>query len=93
MNRYVATLIVFNALLGLVGCANPVSTGASAPAPMASSSSPASSSFVLTSTGSSVQAADNPLIPGATGRTIVPGNNSTIAGDQSATWQQRTGTP
>lgn len=36
-------------------------------------------------------AASNPNVPGATGRTIIPGNNSTIAGDAEATRQQQTG--
>jgi len=88
MNRSIITAIVFNALLGLAGCADMASTGATASVPAASASPP----FILTSSGSNVQAADNPLVPGATGRTIVPGDNSTIAGDQAATSLQRTGT-
>jgi hypothetical protein len=35
--------------------------------------------------------ANNPNVPGATGRTIVPGDNGTIAGDRSATMNFRTG--
>jgi hypothetical protein len=35
--------------------------------------------------------ADDPNVPGATGRVIVPGDNSTIAGDSLATLMQRTG--
>ena len=31
----------------------------------------------------------NPNVPGATGRTIVPGSNSTMAGDAEATSQQQ----
>jgi hypothetical protein len=37
------------------------------------------------------QAAANPNVPGATGTTIVPGDNSTIAGDAEATRTQQTG--
>ncbi|HYZ24019.1 MAG TPA: hypothetical protein VE690_17865 [Rhodopila sp.] len=33
--------------------------------------------------------AQGPDSPGWTGRTIVPGNNSTIAGDAEATYQQQ----
>jgi hypothetical protein len=36
--------------------------------------------------------AQNPNVPGATGRTIVVGNHSTIAGDEGATRNQQTGT-
>jgi hypothetical protein len=34
--------------------------------------------------------AEDPSVPGATGRTIVPGSHSTIAGDRSASEAQRT---
>ncbi len=36
-------------------------------------------------------AAENPTVPGATGMTIVKGNNSTISGDRRATTEQKTG--
>src|ERR1700712_2202938 len=39
-----------------------------------------------------VPAQQNPYVPGATGRTIVPGTNSTIASDSAPTTQERTGT-
>jgi len=39
-----------------------------------------------------VPASQNPQVPGATGRTIVPGNNSTVAGAGRSTEEQRTGT-
>lgn len=32
-------------------------------------------------------------VPGATGKTVVPGSTSTIAGDQHATSQAKTNTP
>lgn len=35
--------------------------------------------------------AKNPNAPGATGTTVVPGNNSTVTGDSSATRRQQTG--
>jgi hypothetical protein len=35
--------------------------------------------------------ATNANVPGATGNTVVPGNNSTIAGDRPATMRSRTG--
>jgi hypothetical protein len=37
------------------------------------------------------QSASNPNVPGATGRTIVEGDRSTIAGDAKATRMQQTG--
>jgi hypothetical protein len=38
-----------------------------------------------------INPATDPNVPGATGTTIVPGDNSTIAGDAAATLMQRTG--
>jgi hypothetical protein len=35
--------------------------------------------------------AENPDVPGATGRSIVPGDNSSLSGDAAATMMQRTG--
>jgi hypothetical protein len=35
--------------------------------------------------------ANNPHVPGATGRTVVPGNRSTAAGDSSGTLEQKSG--
>ena len=34
--------------------------------------------------------AQNPYTPGATGTTVVPGSNSTIAGDSQATYDDKT---
>jgi hypothetical protein len=39
-----------------------------------------------------VPPSQNPYVPGATGRTIVQGTNSTMADDSRATVEQRTGT-
>ncbi len=36
-------------------------------------------------------AATNPHKPGATGSTVVPGNNSTVAGDRAATGKAQSG--
>ena len=47
-----------------------------------------STSNKRTTTGSSDAA--NPRTPGATGTTIVPGNNSSVAGDADATRRQQT---
>jgi hypothetical protein len=35
-------------------------------------------------------AAQNPHVPGATGQTVVPGTNSTVAGDRAATATSKT---
>lgn len=43
------------------------------------------------SSGRYGQDASNPNVPGATGRTIVPGDPSTIAGDAQATRMMQTG--
>ncbi len=39
----------------------------------------------------STSRAGNPHQPGATGKTVVPGNNSTIGSDNEATTRQKTG--
>src|SRR4051812_1527618 len=39
-----------------------------------------------------VPASQNPHVPGATGRTIIPGTTSTVAGDSRSTVEERTGT-
>jgi hypothetical protein len=36
-------------------------------------------------------AAQNPHVPGATGKTVVPGTTSTVAGDRSSTANAKTG--
>ena len=35
-------------------------------------------------------AAQNPHVPGATGQTVIPGSNSTVAGDRAATATSKT---
>jgi hypothetical protein len=64
------------------GCASVVSGN-----PVRDSGSPASSSSQGMGTGNEAKFND----PGGTGRTIVPGSQSTIAGDAAASKQQRLG--
>jgi hypothetical protein len=45
--------------------------------------------LLLAACAQDTEAARNPSMPGATGRTIVPGNTSTIADDAEATLQQQ----
>ncbi len=87
MNRSITTLIALTGILGLAGCAGAVSPSGSAASPVASASSP----YTLNSSSTAFQADDNPVVPGATGRAVVSGDNSSIAGDETATELQRTG--
>jgi hypothetical protein len=71
--------------------------GAQQPVPYAPPTSAPPTALALNSQGTIVSTvpifnAANPNVPGATGRTIIRGNNSTIAGDAAATRMQRTGT-
>ncbi len=66
------------------------------PAPYAPPSSAPSNALAFNSQGTitstvPIFSAANPNVPGATGRTIALGNNSTIAGDAEATRMQQTG--
>jgi hypothetical protein len=82
--RKMTTVSAFAFALALAGWSN-VSYGAS-PA------NTTMSSTTGTARGAGVNDAyENPNVPGATGRTIVPGDHSTIAGDALATELQRTG--
>lgn len=75
-----------------------LATAAYAGTPSPDGSTPVrSKTLALNSQGSVVSSvpifsAANPNVPGATGRVIVRGNNSTIAGDAAATRMQQTGT-
>jgi hypothetical protein len=40
----------------------------------------------------SVPASENPHVPGATGSTVVPGDNSTVSSNRRGTVQQKSGT-
>ena len=92
MKSSITALVICTVASALAGCAGQEAT-APVPAQVAAAGAPSSGSFVLNSTSTSLQNPANVDFPGATGRTIVPGNNSTIAGDALATWQMQTGTP
>ena len=101
MNNSVSTLIALTGILCLAGCGDTSSPSASTSSTLAATSSPSaaaqspvasnSSPYTLNSSATVFEAEDNPDVPGATGRAIVPGDNSTIAGDMAATELQRTG--
>ena len=55
------------------------------------SSNPALTTGSRLSVTANTPAFENPTVPGATGSTIVIGNNSTISGDRRATVEQKTG--
>jgi hypothetical protein len=86
MTKMIALLTVLTVAAGTAACAGPPSTVSSAP------SSP---SITSTDAGAKIRGggldATNPKVPGATGRTIVWGDPSTIAGDAQATRMQQTG--
>jgi hypothetical protein len=90
MTKFVTTLTVMTFALGAAAYAG---TPATVKSPAVSANSPATQSTSLTysSTISPFGDAANPNVPGATGRTIVPGDNSTIAGDAMDTQMERTG--
>jgi hypothetical protein len=82
MNRLVAPLIAFGLVASLIGCSGtPGYTPAAAVPP----------STAMAANDGISNPAEDPDVPGATGRVIVPGNNSTINGDYEATVMQRTG--
>jgi hypothetical protein len=75
MNRIATTLTALGIAAGLAGCTEPMSRSSNMVAgPGVGVSNPAA----------------NPNFPGATGLTIVPGDQSTIAGDAAASMTQRT---
>jgi hypothetical protein len=80
MNRMIATLVAASAVCGTAAYAGTLSPAAAA-----------SHTWSVQSSAGSGAAAANPNVPGATGRTIVLGDSSTIAGDASATRAQQTG--
>jgi hypothetical protein len=95
MNRMITALTVMSFALGAAAYAGTPSRDAATPvAPSQSSSAPSSAASRLTYSSESIFAggpASNPNVPGATGRSIVLGNHSTIAGDSAATQMERTG--
>jgi hypothetical protein len=90
MTKFVTTLTVLTFSLGAAAYAGTPATLTS-PAASAKSPAPQSTSLTYSNTISLFGSAANPDVPGATGRTIVPGSNSTIAGDTMATQMERTG--
>ena len=92
MNRMIVLSAAMTLAMGTAAYA-----GAPEPAAYAPQSPAASSALALNSPGTinsavPIFSAPNPAnVPGGTGRTIVRGNNSTIAGDAEATRMQQTG--
>jgi hypothetical protein len=89
MNKIVTALTVLT--LAMTGAAY-----AASPANLRKTAAPGVQQPQTTLTYSSMSSplgddAANPNVPGATGRTIVLGDPSTIAGDASATEMERTG--
>jgi hypothetical protein len=66
---------------------NKSSTAPSTSAPAAGMTSADTNATTTSPTG----AAMSPRVPGATGQTVVPGSNSTVAGDRPATANSKTG--
>lgn len=89
MTRIITAFTVLTVALGTAAFA-----GTTAPAASASGHQPAPASLTYSSRNTTYRPASmamNPTVPGATGSTIVPGDNSTIAGDAKATQMERTG--
>jgi hypothetical protein len=90
MAKFVTALTVMTFALGAAAYAGTPATVKS-PAASANSPAPQSTSLTYSNTISMFGDAANPSAPGATGRTIVPGDNSTVAGDAMATQMERSG--
>jgi hypothetical protein len=86
MSKTIALLTVLNVAVGTAAYAGPPPTVSVAP----SSPSPTSGNVGTKIRGGGLDAT-NPTARGATGRTMVPGDTSTIAGDARATRIQQTG--
>jgi hypothetical protein len=90
MNRLIGTITVLTVALSTATYAGSVSS-----APSATASSSATMSTPSTDHNPGVRparyASADPNRPGATGRTIVSGDSSTINGDRTATTMQQTG--
>jgi hypothetical protein len=87
MNKMITALAAVTvALIGLAGRADAATPPAASAAPPSKTSVTYSSQTVG---GSAL--AENPNVPGATGLTIVPGDNSTINDDMEATRLQQIG--
>jgi hypothetical protein len=92
MTRFMTALTILTLALGSAAHAGapssvapPTSAATNSPTPTPTSRAYSSESRMFSS-----NAAD-PNFPGATGRVIVRGDNSTIAGDEAATQMEQTG--
>src|ERR1700677_2778347 len=93
MGKIVTTVTVLTVALGVAACANMPSSDVTQTATASPSPQSAASLTYYNGTISPFDSgiADNPAVPGATGRTIVPGDNSTIDGDSMDTQMERSG--
>jgi hypothetical protein len=91
MAKFVTALTVLTFALGAAAYAGTPSTPTSATAGSPNAPAQQSTSLTYSNTVSLFGDASNPNVPGATGRTIVPGSNSTIAGASAATAMERDG--
>ena len=90
MTRIMTALTILTLALGSAAHAGAPSSVAPPTSAAANSPMPASRAYSSGSRMISSYAAD-PNFPGATGRVIVRGDNSTIAGDEAATQMEQTG--
>jgi hypothetical protein len=88
MNSIIKALTVFTVALAPAAYAGTATSSAAPTTPPANTSTYSSQSTVFQGGGGSSM---NPHVPGATGYSIVRGDNSTIAGDALATRMERTG--
>jgi hypothetical protein len=94
MNRMITALTVFTVSLGTAAYAEtPSYSSQSHILPTPGSSTPTTTQTYVSQSTLFMHPglANNPNVPGATGYTIVPGDNSSVAGDGPATEMQRTG--
>jgi hypothetical protein len=91
MAKFVTALTALTFALGAAAYAGTPSISTPAPAGSANASVRQSTSLTYSNAVPLFGDASNPDVPGATGRTIVPGTNSTITGDSMATQMERTG--
>jgi hypothetical protein len=89
MTKFATALTAMTFALGSAAYAGTPATATSSAASAKSPTPHATATY--SSTSSLFGDAANPDFPGATGRTIVPGSNSTISGDAMATQMERTG--
>jgi len=92
MVKFVTAVSILTFSLGAAAFAGTPSNPAASTASPADPAAQQSTHVLYANSISMFGGAANPNVPGATGRSIVPGDNSTIAGDANATEEQRTGT-